>query len=57
MFTIRLLNAIFQHFGVKNKQAAIDCAGPYANWKLGVLQGVAARPMKAGELVGGVVLY
>ena len=46
-----------KNFSGKSKPAAIDCDGSFSDWKLGILENVAAKPMKAYELVDGVIVY
>ena len=41
----------------ENKPVALDCDGSFSDWKLGILENVAAKPMKAYEMVDGVIVY
>jgi len=46
-----------KYFSGESKPVATDCDGLFSDWKLGVLESVAAKPMKAHELIDGVIVY
>jgi len=46
-----------KNFRDLNIPLAVDCNGLFSNWKLSVLDSAAAKPMKAYELVDGIIVW